>query len=172
MEENDLDILLGELNKIDEGISESKTISEESEITKNINLLDEEKNEPEVNVVTPESLLDEYSKYDLKNEELEVKIEELKAKNPEIFKAIEDINKEIQSNIEKQSKIKEDIKESLKANDQKNVKNDFWTVTYVASYIKTTFDRASFEKKYPVLAKQFITTSTVSDSTRWTRKKK
>lgn len=172
MGNDDLDILLGELDKITEGIDESKTISEESKISENINLLDESKNEPEVNVVTPESLLDEYSKYDLKNEELEVKIEELKAKNPEIFKAIEDINKEIQSNIEKQSKIKEDIKESLKANDQKNVKNDFWTVTYVASYIKTTFDRASFEKKYPVLAKQFITTSTVSDSTRWTRKKK
>lgn len=172
MKENDLDILLGELDKVTEGIEESKITSKESKVSENINLLDDSKDEPEVNVVTPESLLDKYSDYDLKNEELEVKIEEIKAKNPEIFEAIEKIKTEINSNIEEQNKLKEDIKQSLIANDQKSVKNDFWTVTYVASYIKSTFDRASFEKKYPVLAKQFITTSTVSDSTRWTRKKK
>ena len=38
-------------------------------------------------------------------------------------------------------------------------------------HIETTFDRAKFEKKYPVLAQQFITKSIVAGSTRWTRKK-
>ena len=93
-------------------------------------------------------------------------------KNPEIFKQIEDIQNQINTNRDKQEKLKEDLKESLISNNQKSVKNDFWTVTYIEAHTKSTFDRESFEKKYPVLAKQFLKISNVSDSTRWTARKK
>lgn len=137
----------------------------------NINLLDNDENTSEVNVRTPEVILDQYSKYDLANEELDVKIEEVKAKYKECFDEINKLNEEKLKNVEIQNKLKIELKEKLIEVDQKAVKNQYWTVIYVAPYEKTTFDRAKFEKKYPVLAQQFITKSTVAGSTRWTRKK-
>ena len=58
----------------------------------NINLLDDTENTSEVNVRTPEVILDQYSKYDLANEELDVKIEEIKAKYKECFDEINKLN--------------------------------------------------------------------------------
>lgn len=144
---------------------------EQLESMSNINLLDDDKNTSEVNVVTPEVILDQYSKYDLANEEIDIKIEEVKAKYKECFDEINKLNEEKLKNVEIQNKLKVELKEKLIEVDQKTVKNQYWTVTYVAPYEKTTFDRAKFEKKYPVLARQFITKSTVAGSTRWTKKK-
>lgn len=196
MNEEDLDVLLGTLDEINQNIGENinkdtsnsdklKEINKSNEPNfinfmesigdledeSNINLLDNEENVPEINVITPESILNEYSNLDLKNEELNAQIEEIKLKNPEIFNQIKEIEERQRENLDKQSKLKEDLKQALIDNNQKSVKNDFWTVTYIAEHTKTTFDREKFEKKYPVLAQQFMKVSTVSDSTRWTAKK-
>lgn len=174
MNEEDLNVLLGTLDEITEDLSSLSEPTKESEAlntASNINILDDEENASEINVVTPESILNEYSSLDLKNEELEAQIEEIKLKNPEIFNKIKEIENLQKENLDKQSKLKEDLKQSLIDNNQKSVKNDFWTVTYIAEHTKTTFDREKFEKKYPVLAQQFTKVSTVSDSTRWTKKK-
>ena len=174
MNEDDLDVLLGTLDEITEDLDSLSKPTKESEAlstASNINLLDNEESTSEINVVTPESILNEYSELDLKNEELEAQIEEIKLKNPEIFNKIKEIENLQKENLDKQSKLKEDLKQSLIDNNQKSVKNDFWTVTYIAEHTKTTFDREKFEKKYPVLAQQFTKVSTVSDSTRWTKKK-
>lgn len=170
---DDLDIILDdflkqfgkELETTKEIISE--IVPETQKVQENINLLEEDKNEPENILEAPEILLNEYSKYDALNEEIKVQIEELKLKNPEIFKTLEELNSKILENQNKQSEIKDSIKESMKTYNIKNIHNDFWNVVYVAPYTKTTFDRKAFEKKYPILAKQFITESEVSDSTRW-----
>lgn len=193
MNEEDLDILLGAIEETNQNIGEAinkdtpkldkleeinqnsfmsfmESIGDIEELS-NINILDDEENASEINVVTPESILNEYSDLDLKNEELEAQIEEIKLKNPEIFNKIKEIENLQKENLDKQSKLKDDLKQALIDNNQKSVKNDFWTVTYIAEHTKTTFDREKFEKKYPVLAQQFTKVSTVSDSTRWTKKK-
>lgn len=175
MDKDDLDILLGTLDEINENIKPEFENSKESEKLNslaNIKLLDNEEDVSELNVVTPESILNEYSDLDLKNEELNAQIEEIKLKNPEIFNQIKELENKQAENLNKQSKLKEDLKQALIDNNQKSVKNDFWTVTYIAEHTKTTFDREKFEKKYPVLAQQFTKVSTVSDSTRWTPRKK
>ena len=174
IENDDLNLILNNNTElVQEEISRETTLNSETSLSQtNVSLLDEESKSSEEEIApTPESLLEEYSNYDLENEKLLAKIEEIKADNADLFKMIEEINKEVSNNQSKQEELKNQIKESMILYDKKNISNDFWNVTYVASYTKTTFDRKGFEKKYPVLAKQFISTSTVSDSTRWTKAK-
>ena len=58
---------------------------------------------------------------------------------------------------------KAQLVESMENAGLKNISNDSFKVTYVAATQKSTFDRKSFEKKYPVLCKEFISYSDVSD---------
>ena len=165
MNENDLDLLLGNIDEILEDNLESV-----NNVT-NINLLDNKENELELNVVTPETLLNEYTDYDLKNEEIKAQIEEIKLENPDIFNKIKELEDKIVINQNSQNEIKNKMKQALIDHKLQNVKNDFWTVSYVAAYTKATFNREAFEKKYPVLAKQFTKYTEVSDGTRWIARK-
>jgi len=179
LHENDLDIILNDVadlsTQFDKDVIENtkniviELTQDELKNNSNIISLDDDKNDSEMNLETPESLLNEYSNYDLELEKLNIKIEEVKMRFPDVFKMLDEIESSKNEVLEKQSEIKNKIKDSMIQYDKKSISNDFWKVTYVASYTKTTFDRSSFEKKYPVLAKQFIKESTVSDSTRWTQ---
>ena len=194
MNNEDLDILLGTIEEINENIGETvnkdtpklnelKEVNENSfmsfmesigdiEELPNINILDDSKNVSDFNVVTPESILDDYTELDKANEELNIQIEEIKLQHPEIFDQIKELESKQQENLDKQCKLKDDLKQALIDNNQSNVKNDFWTVSYIAEHTRATFDREAFEKKYPVLAKQYTKESKIADSLRWTRRKK
>jgi len=131
------------------------------EISNNINLLDETEKESEVNVRTPETILNDYTKLNLEAEKIQLSIEEFKAKYAHIFKVLDEYQKQITLNSEKQQAIKEELTESLGNMNIKNVSNDMFKVTYVAATQKSTFDRKAFETKYPVLCKQFLKYSDV-----------
>ena len=65
MNENDLDLLLGTLDEIKESVGETQIATpnkdklDEINYSTNINILSESKKEPETNVVTPETILDD-----------------------------------------------------------------------------------------------------------------
>lgn len=193
MNENDLDILLGAIEETNQNIGETikdtpkldklEEINQNSFISfmesigdieelPNINILDSKESVSDLNVVTPESILDDYTNLDAANESLQIQIEEIKLQHPEIFNQIKELENKQQENIDKQSKLKDDLKQALIDNNQSNVKNDFWTVSYIAEHTRATFDKEAFEKKYPVLAKQYTKESKIADSLRWTRRKK
>lgn len=61
------------------------------------------------------------------------------------------------------------IKQMVKA-DEKKLESDHLAVTYVAPTTKTTFDSKGFEAVHPKMYKEFLKTSSVSESLRVTLK--
>jgi len=131
------------------------------EISDNINLLDETEKEPEVSLRTPDIVLNEYTKLDEDSDKIKLQIEEFKARNAYIFKTLENFENELKLNDEKQQILKEELTESMNNTNIKNINNNKFKATFVAATQKTTFDRKSFETKYPVLCKQFLKYSDV-----------
>lgn len=143
-------------------ILEDENISQEVQNNLNsINLLDDSKKALEVNLRTPEIILNDYTKLNLEAEKIQLSIEEFKAKYAHIFKVLDEFQKQIDLNNEKQQALKEELTESLGNMNMKNVSNNTFKVTYVAATQKSTFDRKAFETKYPVLCKQFLKYSDV-----------
>ena len=131
------------------------------EVTSKIDLLDNEEKEPEINLVTPESVLDKYTSIEDEIEKVQLSVEEFKAEHADIFKTLDDYLDKISELMEKQSSIKEELTESFNGLDKKSISNDRFKVTYIAATQKSTFDRKAFETKYPVLCKQFLKYSDV-----------
>ena len=63
--QDDLDLLMGNL------LEENSTI-ESPEILNNVTLLDDEKNEPKVNLRAPGAILDDYTMLDLDNQKIDI----------------------------------------------------------------------------------------------------
>ena len=152
--ENLLDILEGDL-----GI-QSDTLNLE-EAKENITLLDNQENEPEVNLRTPDAILNDYTKLDLDNKKVDVEMEEFKQKYKAVFEEFQTILDKKNLNIEKQLALKDELTESLQNTGTKSIANDNFKATFVAATTKSTFDRKGFEAKYPVLCKQFLKYSDV-----------
>lgn len=130
-------------------------------VQNNVTLLDETEKEPEISLRTPEAILNDYTKLNLEAEKIQLSIEEFKAQHADIFKVLEDFNKELELAKEKQDGLKEELVGSMNDTNIKNISNDKFKVTYVAATQKSTFDRKAFETKYPVLCKQFLKYSDV-----------
>ena len=136
----------------------------------NVTLLDnEEKSENEFR--EPSLVLSDYTKIEEEKYNIDKSVEEFKKQYPEVFRRLEEIENKRKELEDKQEELKNEMTKSLEAADLKNISNSKFSVTYVAETQRTNFDRKTFEKKYPELCKQFITVSTVSAYTKWTRVK-
>lgn len=165
----DLDLLLG-LESISEAPEQPKN---EFSTISSINLLPEESEPEKSNLVkTPAILLGEYTVLDTNKKRLNEKLEEFKQQHKEIFDLYQAKLNEIADVESKKAEIKSQLVESMENAGLKNISNDSFKVTYVAATQKSTFDRKSFEKKYPVLCKEFISYSDVSAYVRLTELKK
>lgn len=150
----------------------SEIKSETLELQNNINILDNDKNVPDLNVITPGKLLEDYTNLESEKEKLDIKIQELKQTNFEIFKQLEEYQNEISKLSEKQESMRQDLTESIEnaGLTEKGISNDIFKVKYIAATTRQNFDKEKFKTKYPVLFNQFITTSNVKSYIKITKK--
>lgn len=166
----DLDLLLG----LEDLSEKPEDTSEVTKATNNINLLSEEYNstEPNSGIRTEAVILQEYTDLAENSLSVEAQIEEFKAKHLEIFEEYQAMLDKLAENSNKQSELKTELTEAMTNSGLKNISNQVYKVTYVAATTRTNFDRKSFEKKYPVLCKEFCTTSDISAYVKITEVKK
>jgi len=152
----------------------SETNSEALELQNNINILDNDKNALNVNVVTPMSLLEDYTSLELQKEELDVKILELKEQYKEIFKQLEEYQNQITELDNQQAEMRQEITDSIENSGltERDINNEIFKIKYVAATTRQNFDKTKFKTKYPVLFNQFITTSEVKAYIKITKKEK
>ena len=62
----------------------------------------------------------------------------------------------------KQEELKPELTKSMEDSGLKNIADDMFKVTFVAATTRENFDKKGFEKKYPVIYKQFLQKSEVS----------
>ena len=62
----------------------------------------------------------------------------------------------------KQEELKPELTKSMEDSGLKNIADDMFEVTFVAATTRENFDKKGFEKKYPVIYKQFLQKSEVS----------
>ena len=150
----------------------SEIKSETLELQNNINILDNDKNVSDLNVITPGKLLEDYTNLESEKEKLDIKIQELKQTNFEIFKQLEEYQNEILKLSEKQESMRQDLTESIEnaGLTEKGISNDIFKVKYIAATTRQNFDKEKFKTKYPVLFNQFITTSNVKSYIKITKK--
>ena len=129
----------------------------------NVTLLDNKENEPEMNVVTPNQLLDDYTELEKSKEEINAKIQELMENNKEIFDILKGYEEQISELNNKQSEMRQTITDSIEnaGLTEKGISNNIFKVKYVAATTRQNFDKDKFKKQYPVLFNQFITISDV-----------
>ena len=73
--------------------------------------------------------------------------------------------------LENESKeLKAKILKQMVKSDEKKLESDKLTVTYVAPTTRTTFDSKKFGAEHPKMYKEFLKTSSVSESLRVTLK--
>ena len=73
--------------------------------------------------------------------------------------------------LENESKeLKAKILKQMVKSDEKKLESDKLTVTYVAPTTRTTFDSKQFGAEHPKMYKEFLKTSSVSESLRVTLK--
>lgn len=173
MKENDI---LSDLQTLlEEPISNNSenirmTQNELSNTTK-VTLLDKEETNSEDSVREPSLILRDYTRIEEKMYDIDESVKKFKEEHKEIFDFLESMEKEKTELFNKQSKLKDEMCESLGKSELKSVSNSMFTVTYVAETQRNNFDKKAFEKKYPELCKQFITVSKVSAYTKWTKVK-
>ena len=141
-------------------------------IQSNVILLDDEKNDSTVNVVTPDSILNEYTKLEFEKRQAELAIEEFKQENLEIFEKFEKLNSMVDNISIKQSDVKTRLTDSLEKSGRKDCLNQYFKATFVAATKRETFDKDKFKNKYPVLYSQFLKVSDVSAYTKISEVKK
>ena len=148
--------------------------SETLELQNNIDLLDDSKNLPENNVITPGKLLEDYTNLELEKEKIDIKILELKEQNKEIFELLEKYQNEISELDNKQSEMRQEITNSIEnaGLTERGISNDIFKIKYVAATTRQNFNKDKFKAKYPVLFNQFITTSDVKSYIKITKKEK
>ena len=132
-------------------------------ISNNVTLLDDNKNEPEMNVVTPNQLLDDYTELEKSKEEINAKIQELMEKNKEIFDVLKSYEEQISELDNKQSEMRQTITDSIEnaGLTEKGISNNIFKVKYIAATTRQNFDKEKFKRQYPVLFNQFVTISDV-----------
>lgn len=132
-------------------------------ISNNVTLLDSKENEPEMNVVTPNQLLDDYTELEKSKEEINAKIQELMEKNKEIFDVLKGYEKQISELDNKQSEMRQTITDSIEnaGLTEKGISNNIFKVKYIAATTRQNFDKEKFKRQYPVLFNQFVTISDV-----------
>ena len=101
----------------------------------------------------------------------QVELDEFKQKHLEIFEEYQAILDRINDMSTKQDELKPEMTEAMNNAGLKNIADDMFKVTFVAATSRENFDKKSFEKKYPVLYKQFITKSEVSAYVKFTNNK-
>lgn len=137
-----------------------------------VTLLDEtEETNSEDSVREPSLILRDYTRIEEKMYDIDESVKRFKEEHKEIFDFLESIEKEKAELSNEQSKLKNEMCESLGKSELKTISNSMFTVTYVAETQRNNFDKKAFEKKYPELCKQFITVSKVSAYTKWTKVK-
>lgn len=127
-----------------------------------ISLLDDKTEVVGDDVVTPDSVLNEYTKLEFEKRQILVSIEEFKAEHAEIFEKLDKFNEMISNISIKQDNIKTDLVDTLGLSGRKDCANQYFKATYVAPTKRETFDKDKFKAKYPVLFNQFIKRSDVS----------
>lgn len=152
--QDDLDILMDNL------LEENSTV-ESPEILNNVTLLDDEKNEPKVNLRAPGAILDDYTMLDLDNQKIDIEIEQFKQKNKAIFDEYQAMLDKINLNNSKQLELKEELLDSLENAGLPNIVNKRFKATYIAATKRHKFESDKFKKKYPVLYEQFTSTTDV-----------
>ena len=132
-------------------------------ISNNVTLLDDNKNKPEMNVVTPNQLLDDYTELEKSKEEINAKIQELMEKNKEIFDVLKSYEEQISELDNKQSEMRQTITDSIEnaGLTEKGISNNIFKVKYIAATTRQNFDKEKFKRQYPVLFNQFVTISDV-----------
>jgi hypothetical protein len=136
---------------------------EATEVSSNINLLDDNKNALEGTSSSPTDLLKEYSDFERKNLEVQKKLEDFRQAHLEIFEEYQAMLDEIETNIKQQSNLKDPLTKAMSANELKTISDDLFKVTYVAPTTRKNFDKKNFEKDHEELYNQYITISEVSD---------
>ena len=132
-------------------------------IQNNINILDEDINESDNDLESPAAILNKYT--DLENEinEIKANLEKYKDLYSNIFSEALMMENKISDLKSKQNDLKPKLTDSMKNAGLKNLKNSKFKVVYIAATLRENFNKDKFKKKYPVLYKEFTTTSEVSD---------
>ena len=154
---NDLDLLFNS----DFNLVSPEQSSEVLKSQNNVTLLDDNENDSENNLVTSNSILDEYTKLENDKNKLELDKLEFEAKYKEIFDQYNLIQENINNIEQKQSEVKEELTRAMEHSNEKNIHNDMFKVTFVAATVRENFDKDKFKRKYPVLFNQFIKKSDV-----------
>lgn len=149
---DDLDTLLSE---------NTDSTSKLSEVTNNIDLLDNDKELPKSNLRAPGDVLNDYTKLENDKSNIQQELDKFKQSHLDIFNEYQAILDKIAKVSDQQTLLKEELTESLENSGLKRISNNKYNVTFVSATIKTTFDRKKFEAKYPVLCKQFLKESPV-----------
>ena len=160
MNESDLDFLIGKLDELS-NITTDSTEIKVNDISSNINLLDEDKNGSDSILVTPSSILEDYTTLEKEKKDLEKQKLDFENENRAIFDQYNAILNEIQNKTNEQSELKDKMTESMENSGLKTMSNDMFKVTFVAATTRDNFEKDKFKKKYPVLFNEFITTSSV-----------
>ena len=173
MEESKENLLdnLDDLNLFLDNSPEALEASEKvKEITNDINLLDTEK-VPENNLRNPGEILKDYSNIEKEKTNIQIEIDEFKQKHLDIFEQYQALLDKYTEASNRQNDLKPEMTEAMENAGLKNIADDLFKVTFVAATSRENFDKKSFEKKYPVLYKQFITKSEVSAYVKFTNNK-
>lgn len=161
-------------NAFDISSEEPESKSEPIKVSNSIILLDEDKNDPEFNLVTPGKLLEDYTKLEEEKEKINIKILELKEKYSEIFKQLEGYENSILELSEQQNNMRQDLTDSIEnaGLTNKSISNDIFKVSYIAATTRQNFDKDKFKKQYPVLFNKFIKLVEVKSYVKITKKEK
>lgn len=139
--------------------------SNENEYTppSNIISLDEQENASNLIVKSPDTILKEYSDYEVQIKNIQNDIDKFKEENKEVFEKLDLLNSNINDLLEKQANLKPELTESMKNAGLKKLENSMLKVTFVEATTRETFDKDKFKNKYPVLFKEFISLSNVKE---------
>ncbi len=161
-------------NAFDISSEEPESKSEPIKVSNSITLLDEDKNDPELNLITPGKLLEDYTKLEEEKEKINIKILELKEKYSEIFKQLEGYENSILELSEQQNNMRQDLTDSIEnaGLTNKSISNDIFKVSYIAATTRQNFDKDKFKKQYPVLFNKFIKLVEVKSYVKITKKEK
>lgn len=157
MDNQDLNTILGEAAPSDRELA-----SDLQNTIDHINLLDYEENSSESKIQTPGELLQTYTDNSSKIHALQKDVDDFVNQHQEIFTQYQEILNKISELNLKQDELKKEMTTSMENSNVKNIANNIFKVTFVAATKKSTFDRKSFEAKYPVLCQQFLKYSDVS----------
>ena len=167
--EEELDDLFNAFNISSE---EQETKPESIEISNNITLLDNDKSDSKVDLITPGKILEDYTKLEEEKEKIDIKIQELKEEYSKVFKQLEEYENIISELSNKQDNMRQDLTDSIEnaGLTEKGISNDIFKVKYVAETTRQNFDKDKFKKQYPVLFNKFINIVKVKSYIKITKK--